>query len=347
MEDYLDRVEASLKSMPETTCKRVGLQVDRFADGEIEVSVLDTIRGKDIYLIAGSARNCLDLAVETCSYELCHTLDALKRAHAATITVVEPYVSASRSDRATKRNSVGTWIHFKLLSSLGADGLICFQLHSDKTKTLADPSAFSIDDIPLSPLISKRLCDSAIPDLGHLEGTVRRDWVFCAVDAGGEKIAKTFSRAFGVPLVVAFKQRDYTKVNTVSSIRILSSAPLKGKTVWIIDDMVDTASSVVELVKVLAPMGPAEINIAVAHPVLSGLAVERLGDLLDRGLVRRFVCTDTIPCLESVKDAFKELEIVSTHLECAQLIATHASGGSFSAFFEDFDAEAYLRSRSS
>jgi len=99
------------------------LHTDRFADGEMEVSISRSVRGMDVILFASCARNEAHLTVEEAKIELYHTVDALKRSMARNIIVFEPFISCSRSDRATRRNSVGLWIHFKTLAGFRRGGV--------------------------------------------------------------------------------------------------------------------------------------------------------------------------------------------------------------------------------
>ena len=186
------------------------LNTDRFADGEMEVSVNNSIRGKDVVIFSSCARNEAGVDVEEAKIELYHAVDALIRCQTRRIIIFEPFISCSRSDRTSRRSSVGLWVHLKPLSSLGARHVITFQLHSDKSKTMLDPSVCAIDDIPALTLLKKYLCDTYIKTLSVLEGEVRNNWAFCSVDAGGEKLARIFANSFGAPLVVAHKQRDYS-----------------------------------------------------------------------------------------------------------------------------------------
>ena len=350
MRGYASRVAEVLKRYPSFMDWAVGidrvdaLKTDRFADGELEVSVNASLRGKDVYLFASAARNEAGIAVEEAKIELYHAVDALKRSQADRIIVFEPFVSCSRSDRTTRRNSVGLWIHFKTLSSLGADHIITYQLHSDKSKTMLDPTACAIDDVPGLHLLKKRLCDVYIRDADTLEREVRTNWAFCSVDAGGEKLARRFANAFGAPLVIAHKQRDYTQANTISSINILSAAPLEGKNLWIVDDMIDTAGSVESLIRALARLNPAEINIAAVHALFSPPATERLARLSEEGLLKRVLVTDTVFCPACIPDDIPGLEVVPSADLSASIIATIARDEALSNLFSPFDAERYLRS---
>jgi ribose-phosphate pyrophosphokinase len=320
------------------------LQTARFADGEMEVAVDASLRGKRVVLFASAARNEAGVSLEESKIELYHAVDALKRSQAERIIVFEPFVSCSRSDRTTRRNSVGLWIHFKTLTALGADHIITYQLHSDKSKTMLDPTVCAIDDVPGLPILKKRLCDVYIGDVAKLETEVRPNWAFCSVDAGGEKLARRFANAFGAALVIAHKQRDYTRANTVESINILSAAPIEGKVLWIVDDMVDTGGSVDRLVRALAVLKPAEINLAAVHAVLSPPAANRLTSLISEGLLKRVLVTDTVYCPECLPVEIPGLEMVPSTALSAQIVATIIEQQSLSNLFRPFDAERYLRS---
>lgn len=317
------------------------LNTDRFADGEMEVSLNSSIRGKDVILFASCARNAAGVSVEEAKIELYHAIDALKRSQAGKIIVFEPFISCSRSDRATKRGSVGLWIHLKILRGLGARHIVTFQLHSDKSPAIVDPTLCAIDNIPALTLLKKYLCDTYIKTMDILENEVRSGWAFCSVDAGGEKLARIFANAFGAPLVVAHKQRDYSKRNSVESINILSAEPVEGKRLWIVDDMIDTASSVDALIRALCPLKPSEINIIAVHAVFSPPAEERLAALSKEGLLRRVIVTDTVS--RQTPGCFSSLEIVRSAELAAKIIKTIVLNESMSKLLRPFDAEAYLK----
>jgi ribose-phosphate pyrophosphokinase len=318
------------------------LAVRRFADGEMEAELATSVRGRDIYLFAGSSRNPLGIAPEECKLETYHAIDALRRAQAGRITLFEPYCSAGRSDRLTRRNSVGLWVHFKTLVSLGIDHYITFQLHSEQSKSFLDPALCSVDDLPAHTLLKAEICRAFISSRERLVSEVRPRWLFCSVDAGGENLAKRFAASFGCGMVIAHKQRDYSSANRVESVTILSSDSIAGKVIWIVDDMIDTGSSVYALVQELARRDPAEINIAVVHPVLSPPAVERLGQLCDRRLVGRIVVVDSVPCLDEVRHRLSCLRVVSSVGLAADIIHRLNAELPMSPLLAPFDAWEYL-----
>jgi ribose-phosphate pyrophosphokinase len=343
---YCDAVAAALHERhPDAVDLRGDLSVATFADGEMEVEVGTSVRGRDVFLFAGSARNALSLPPSECKLEIYHAVDALRRAQAGRISLFEPYCGPGRSDRPTRRNSVGLWMHFKTLVELGVDHYLTFQLHSEKSRTFIDPVRCSVDDLPAHALLKVHLCDQEIGSVERLRSEVQRRWVFCSVDAGGEGLAKRFAASFGTRIVIAHKQRDYSRPDTVETITLLSSAPIEGTVVWIIDDMISTAGSMYPLVRELASRGPAEINIATVHPVFSPLSLERLGELCDRKLVRTILATDTVTVTEEIRRRLPCLRVVPSVAYAAEVVHRLNAEEPLSALLAPFDALTYLEGR--
>ncbi len=350
MHDYAARVAHQLETFPDfhATHRRANyvgeLRPVQFADGEIEVELQSSVRGRDVFLFAQAGRNNQSLTVEQNKMELYHCIDAIRRAQPQRITLFETYCSASRSDRTTRRNSVGFWIHYKTLMSLGVDHIITYQLHSDKSKTVVDPRLCAIDDVPAVPLLQEYIAENFIKTNEVLTDYVQKQWLFCSVDAGGEGIAKKFARAFDTHLVIAHKQRAYNRANTVESTTILSDSPLSGKEVWIVDDMIDTGGSIHTLAQELKKRGVAKVHIAIIHPVFSGPAVDRLGWLYDNGMLDTVLVTDTLDVSGDLKRRLPSLQVVSSARLSAELIMRMNEEQSLSPFFDDFHARTYLSS---
>ncbi len=350
MRDYAARVAHQLETFPDFHARHrrenyVGeLRPVQFADGEVEVELQSSVRGRDVFLFAQAGRNSQGLSVEQNKLELYHSIDSIRRAQPQRITLFETYCSASRSDRTTRRNSVGFWIHYKTLTSLGVDHIITYQLHSDKSKTVVDPRVCAMDDVPAIPLLQEYIADNFIGSTEVLTDYVQNQWLFCSVDAGGEGIAKKFARAFGTHLVIAHKQRDYHKANTIESTTILTDSSLKGKEVWIVDDMIDTGGSIYTLTQELKKREVSKIHIAVIHPVLSGPAIDRLCWLYDNGLLDTILVTDTLDVSEEFKRRLPALHVVSSARLSAELIMRINEEKTLSPFFEDFYARPHLSS---
>jgi ribose-phosphate pyrophosphokinase len=142
--------------------------------------------------------------------------------------------------------------------------------------------------------------------------------------------------------VVAHKQRNYAKRNTIESINILSAEPVEGKVLWIVDDMIDTAGSVESLIRALEPLRPTEINIITVHAVFSRPAGARLRELAEAGLLKRIIVTDTVCC--SMREQIPNLEVVPSAELSARVIRTIVTNYSMSKLMRKFDAEIYLSS---
>ena len=209
---------------------------------------------------------------------------------------------------------------------------------------MLDPTLCAFDDIPALTLLKKYLCDTYIKTFDNLEQEVRKNWAFCSVDAGGEKLARVFANSFGTPLVVAHKQRDYSKPNSVESINILSAEPLEGKSLWIVDDMIDTGGSVEKLIRALSPLKPKNINIISAHALFSSPAVQKLEALSQEGLLNRLIVTDTVSC-SNYKQNIPGLEVVQSAELASRIIKAMINNESLSKLFRPFDAGIYLGSR--
>jgi ribose-phosphate pyrophosphokinase len=343
---YCDEVEAALRRLqPGTPDLRGELSVASFADGEMEVELGTSVRGRDVFLFAGSARNALGLPAPECKLETYHAVDALRRAQAGRISLFEPYCGPGRSDRPTRRNSVGLWMHLKTLVELGVDHYLTFQLHSEKSRTFIDPVRCAVDDLPAHALLKAHLCDTAIGSVERLRSEVQRRWVFCSVDAGGENTAKRFAASFGTRIVIAHKQRDYSRPDAVESITLLESSPIEGTVVWVVDDMISTAGSVYRLVQEIAARRPAEINVAIVHPVFSPPSLDRLGELCARGLVRTILAVDTVPCTEEIRRRLPCLRVVPSVGYAAEVVHRLNAEQPLSSLLSPFAAERYLAGR--
>lgn len=319
-----------------------GLRVAKFADGEMEVEVNASLRNKDVFLFASAARNDLGMSVEENKMEMYHSIDALRRARARRIVLFEPYCSCSRSDRITRKNSVGFWVHYKTLISLGVNHIVTYQLHSDKSKTVVDPVHCAIDDLPVHQLLEARLTNDFIGKDAEKQEEIRNNWVFCSVDAGSENLAKKFADDFECSLIVAHKTRDYREKNTVGSVALLTDVSLKGKSVWIIDDMLDTAGSIYILAQELKKREVRHINIVVTHPVFSAPSIKRLAHLADEGVLQRMYVVDTIGC-DKIVQTLPFVSVITSARRSAEIVMRMHEGKSLSPFFEPFSIKEFLQ----
>lgn len=347
MKWYADKVigelnkYAAYKSINGSSSIQGNLKVSLFADGELEVEADSSVRGKDVFLFANAARNPDKISVDQNKIEIYNAVDALRRAQADRITLFEPYCSPGRSDRTTRRNSVGLWVHFKTLMALGVNHIITYDLHCDKSRSIIDPTLCAIDDVPVTAQLKKYLANNCVKTIENLDSNIRENWVICSVDAGGEVLAKKFAGSFNLPLVIAHKQRDYSKVNQVTSVKLLSDVSIEDKDIWIVDDMIDTGGSIHKLILELSKKNVKSVNIAIMHPVLSGPAINRLKELEDKGFLQNILVADTINC-DDLINQLKTLKVVQTEKLSAEIVYRLNKEMSLSSFFKSFNVYEYL-----
>jgi ribose-phosphate pyrophosphokinase len=251
------------------------IEVSRFSDGEIFVQINENVRGCDVFVIQSSAP-----PVSENLMELLIVIDALKRASAGRITAVMPYYGYARQDRkARPRVPITARLVADLIAAAGVDRLLTVDLHADQIQGFFN---IPVDHLTAAPVLLGYLTQ-------HLSrrGIEPEDLVVVSPDAGGVSRARMFAKRFRCSLAIIDKRRESKNVAKVMHL----VGDVEGKHTLIVDDLVDTAGSVVEAVKALKIHGAEQVIVAATHPVLSGPAYERLhgselGDL---------VVTNTIP----------------------------------------------------
>ncbi len=318
------------------------IQFRQFADEEIEAHIQHSIRGKDVFFFVYSGRSYVEGNPEQAKMKIYHAVDAIMRSRPKSLVIFEPYCSPARSDRTIGRNSVGLWIHYKILMSLGVKYIISYQLHSDKSKTIIDPTKCVIEDIPASLHLMEYITANFIHSREYFESYVRKNWLFCSVDAGGESFARNFAKTFETGLIMSYKQRNYSKANTVDSIHVLTANDIEGKDVWIVDDMIDTGGSIEALIRALSTHKVKTINIAIVHPVFSPPALDRLDRLYQQGILHQLVALDTVPHAPDYEKKYPFLRTVSSYNMSAQIIVSAYEKKSMSPFFDSFNVRNFL-----
>ncbi len=240
-------------------CAHLGIpmghaQVGRFPEGEIQVQILDNIRGNDVFVIQSTSTPPNDHLME-----LLIMIDAAKRASAARVTAVLPFFGYARQDRKDRpRVPITAKLVANLLSSAGADRVLTMDLHANQIQ--------GFFDIPVDHLYS-------ITQLSQYFVKKRlKNLVVVSPDVGGIKLARAYSKVLHAPLAIIDKRRegaDKTKVmNVIGSV--------KGKNVVLVDDLISTAGSLVEAAHALKREGSLDVYGCVVHPILCGPAIERI-----------------------------------------------------------------------
>ncbi len=232
------------------------ISVERFADGEIKISIEESIRGDQIYVIQGTSAPVNDNLME-----LMITIDALRRASASMINLVIPYYGYARQDRkAQPREPITSKLVANMLEMVGADRIIALDLHAAQIQGFFD---VPVDHLLGAPLLANYFIDN---------GLVGDDVVVVSPDHGGVTRARKLAEFLKSPIAIVDKRRPRANVAEVMNI----IGDVEGKTAVIIDDMIDTAGTITLAAKALIDRGAKEVYATCTHPVLSGPAIERL-----------------------------------------------------------------------
>lgn len=231
-------------------------EVGRFADGEINVKIGETVRGHDTFIIQPTCP-----PVNENLMELLIMIDALKRASANSIAVVIPYYGYARQDRKAKgRDPITAKLVANLLTVAGATRVMTVDLHSEQIQGFFD---IPLDNLWSFPIFAKKLKEDKIVD---------DDYVIVSPDVGGVKRARLFAERLGGPLAILDKRRP--KDNVAEILNIIGE--VEGKTAIIVDDIADTARSLVNAAKAIKEKGAKRVIACITHPVLSDGAIERI-----------------------------------------------------------------------
>jgi ribose-phosphate pyrophosphokinase len=288
--------------------KLCGADVYNFADGEISVRIKDSVRGKDVFLVQYGIPPVNDNLME-----LLIMIDALKRSSAGRINVVCPYYGYARQDRKTRsRVPISAKLVANLISVAGADRLLTIDLHSDQIMGFFD---IPVDRLLAMPIIAKYIMEHGF-DLGKL--------VVVSPDIGGVARGRALAERIGVPLAIIDKRRPKDNVSEVMHV----IGEVSGMDVIMIDDIIDTAGTIVHSVEALKEKGASHIFAACTHAVLSGPAVDRIS----ASPLNKLFITDTVPLLP--QKAIGKIEVVSVAELLAKAIYRIHSGVSVSVLFE-------------
>ena len=279
--------------------------IEDFADGEIFVRINRDVRGRDVFIIQPTVSPTGSIM------ELLLLIDAAVRASAARVTAVVPYYGYGRQDRKDQpRVSIGAKLMANLLVAAGADRLIGMDFHQHQIQAFFD---IPVDHLYAAPTLVSYFRSKKFDDL-----------VVVAPDAGSTKMARGFARRLDATIAIIDKRRPAANVSEVMNV----VGEVRGKDCLLVDDMIDTAGTMAEAIKVLKQMGAKRVLAAATHPLLSGEAVERLVD----ADVDQVVVTNTVEIMEERK--FDNLKVMSVAKIFAEAIKCVHEDKSVSKLFE-------------
>ena len=259
--------------MAEEICKELGVEpgqmnIQRFADGEFEVSFEESIRGHEVYLVQSTFPNSDNLM------ELLLMIDAAKRASARSVIAVMPYFGWARQDRKDKpRVSIAAKLVANLLTAAGVNRVITMDLHADQIQ--------GFFDVPVDHLYGSSVF---IP---YIQSLKLEDMVIATPDVGGAKRANNYAKYLNVPLVLCYKQR--AKANVVATMTVIGD--VKDKNVILVDDMVDTAGTITKAADLMLAEGAKSVRALASHAIMSDPATQRVNE---SGLTE-MIFTNSIP----------------------------------------------------
>ena len=269
------------KEMAENICKSLGISLGKstvrtFADGEASVSLEETVRGADVFLVQSSCKPVNDHLME-----LLVMIDACRRASAGRITAVMPYFGYARQDRKAKsRDPISAKLVANMLTAAGADRILTMDLHAAQIQGFFD---IPLDHLLGNPTFVKYYLDKFPEDKFNHD-----DFIVVSPDVGSVGRARAFASKVHMGLAIVDKRRQ--KANECEVMNIIGD--VKGKTCILYDDMVDTAGSLCNAAKALVEVGGATaVYACAAHGVLSGPAYDRL----EASPIQEMVFLNTIP----------------------------------------------------
>ncbi len=279
-------------------------KINRFSDGEISIQIAESVRGKDVFIIqptcAPANANLMELLIMT---------DALKRSSARSITAIVPYYGYARQDRkAAPRVPITAKLVANMIETAGISRMVTVDLHASQIQ--------GFFDIPVDNLYG------AIIFLDYIKSKNFKNPVIASPDVGGVARARYFAKKLDLDMVIVDKRRE--KANHAEVMNVIGE--VKGKDIILIDDMIDTAGTMIHSAQALKDLGAASVMACCTHPVLSGPAFDRI----ESGALDELVVANTIP----MSRACKKIKMLSTASMLGEVIRRVGNNESVNSLFE-------------
>ncbi len=281
-------------------------RLNRFSDGEVYCQILENVRGADVFVIQPTSP-----PVNEHLMELLIAVDALKRSSASRITAVLPYYGYARQDRKDKpRVPISAKLVADLLQAAGVQRVLTIDLHAPAIQGFFD---VPVDHLYAAPVLLEWIERQGLPDV-----------TIVSPDAGGVERARFYAKRLGANLAIIDKRR--IEANVAQTMNVIGD--VEGKTCVVVDDLVDTAGTLIGSVTALHEKGARAVVGCFSHAVLSGPAIERI----ENSRIERVVVTDTVP-LSPEKEQLKKLTVLSVADLLGEAIARIHSNSSVSSLF--------------
>jgi ribose-phosphate pyrophosphokinase len=279
----------SNKKLAEDICTKLGIALGKanvatFSDGETRVEINENVRGMDVFIIQSTCPPVNDHVME-----LLILVDAMKRASADRVTAVIPYYGYARQDRkVAPRAPISAKLVADLITAAGANRVLSVDLHAGQIQGFFN---IPVDNLFATPILLKYMMSNFANNL-----------VIVSPDTGGVERARAFAKRLDATLAIIDKRREGPNESQVMNI----IGNVKGKRVIILDDMIDTAGTMVQAAAALESEGATEVVACCTHAVLSGPAIDRIDD----SNIKEIIVTDTIPLHERAKACKKIITVL-------------------------------------
>jgi ribose-phosphate pyrophosphokinase len=293
-------------ALAQEICQSLGMELGRamvkqFSDGEIYLQIKENVRGEDVFIVQPTCT-----PVERNLMELLLMMDALKRASAERITAVLPYYGYARQDRKDKpRVPISARLVAALLETAGASRLLALDLHAAQIQGFFD---IPVDHLFAMPVLIEYFKSLNIPDI-----------TVVSPDAGGVERARAFAKRLNSPLAIIDKRREEANVAEVMNV----VGDVTGRHCLLVDDLIDTAGTLVKGAEALMKKGAAGVSACATHAVLSGPALSRI----EASSLQHVVFTNSIPLSKEAKKShrIKSLSIAKLLAEAIRSIHEETS----------------------
>ncbi len=302
---------SSNPELAQAICRHIDIRlgdarVQTFSDGEIRVEIMENVRGKDVFILQSTCAPVNDHLVE-----LLLMIDAFKRSSAQRITAVVPYFGYARQDKkVVPRVPISARLVADLITAAGANRVITMDLHAGQIQGFFN---IPVDNLFAAPVL-----------LEYIKESFNNDTVIVSPDAGGVERARAFAKRLDTQLAIIDKRR--AAPNQSEAMNVVGD--VEGKIAIILDDMVDTAGTLCQAAGALKDRGALEVYACCAHAVLSGPAVQRIGD----SDIKTVVVTNSIPLSKKAQES-DNIRVLSVSKLLAEAIHRCHTGSSVSSLF--------------
>lgn len=296
-----------------------------FANTEVQININESIRGKDIYIVQTGSSNIIKFhkSVNDHIIELCLLIDTCKRADAKSITLIVPCYPYARQDKKDgPRGCISASVIAKMLETMGINRIISVDLHCAQIQGFFRKPC---DNLYCIKYLSEHLKTNYFNFDDY-----KNKFVIISPDEGAFKRAQDYALIFNLPHMILSKERDYSTVNKVNKVVLIGHKKyLEGRTAIIVDDMCDTAGTVIKSTELLIEKGAKDVIVAVTHGILSNPAIDRINNCKH---IKSFICSDSIPQGENMKRC-KKLDVFTISDLLADVVKRLRDGKSVSEVF--------------